>query len=143
MCCAKSIKFPPATATKSRREFCASGPTRLAEAKDMDSAAKTVKQLQTMAEISRSQVIQLCYHGAAGSLLLAQGKPEEAIVHLEEGATDPESMRLLWQACSRTGATSDAQTIATKLAALNLPTVEQALVVPQFRVSLVSQAGQP
>jgi hypothetical protein len=26
---------------------------------------------------------------------------------------------------------------------MNLPTVEQALVVPQFRVSLVSRAGQP
>jgi len=33
--------------------------------------------------------------------------------------------------------------LAVKLAALNLPTVEQALVVPQFRVSLISQAGQP
>jgi len=29
------------------------------------------------------------------------------------------------------------------LAATNVPTAEQALVVPQFRASLVSQAGQP
>ncbi len=116
---------------------------RLAEVQDMDSASKTVKQLETMAGTSRSQIIQLCYHAAAGAVLVAQGKFTEAIPHLEEGATDPESMRLLWQAYNRTGATSEAQAIAAKLAALNLPTVEQALVVPQFRVSLISRAGQP
>jgi tetratricopeptide (TPR) repeat protein len=117
--------------------------TRLAELPDMDSASKAVKQLETMAGTSRSQVIQLCYHGAAGALLVAQGKFTDAIPHLQEGTADPESMRLLWRAYTSTGATSEAQTIASKLAALNLPTVEQALVVPQFRVSLVSQVGQP
>jgi tetratricopeptide (TPR) repeat protein len=117
--------------------------TRLAELPDMDSAWKTVKQLETMAGTSRSQVIQLCYHGAAGALLVAQGKFADAIPHLQEGTADPESMRLLWRAYTSTGATSEAQAIASKLAALNLPTVEQALVVPQFRVSLVSQVGQP
>jgi tetratricopeptide (TPR) repeat protein len=116
---------------------------RSAEVQDMDSASNAVKQLETMARISRSEVIQLCYHGAAGALLVAQGKFAEAIPHLEEGTTDPESMRLLWQAYNSTGASSQAQAIASKLAALNLPTVEQALVVPQFRVSLVSQAVQP
>jgi len=117
--------------------------TRLAEAQDMDSASNAVKLLETMAAPSRSQVIQLCYHGAAGALLVAQGKFTEAIPHLEEGSTDPESMRLLWRAYSSTGDTSEAQAIASKLAALNVPTAEQALIVPQFRVSLVSQAGQP
>jgi len=116
---------------------------RLAEVEDMDSASKTVKQLETMAGTSRSQIVQLCYHAAAGAVLVAEGKSTEAIPHLEEGAADPESMRLLWQAYNRTGATSEAQAIAAKLAALNLPTVEQALVVPQFRVSLISRAGQP
>ena len=110
---------------------------------DMDSASNAVKQLETMAGTSRSLVIQLCYHGAAGAVLVAQGKFEEAIPHLEEGATDPESMRLLWRAYASMGATSQAQATAMKLATLNLPTVEQALVVPQFRVSLVSLAGQP
>jgi tetratricopeptide (TPR) repeat protein len=117
--------------------------TRLAELPDMDSASKATKQLETMAGTSRSQVIQLCYHGAAGALLVAQGKFTDAIPHLQEGTADPESMRLLWRVYTSTGATSDAQAIASKLAALNLPTVEQALVVPQFRVSLVSQVGQP
>jgi tetratricopeptide (TPR) repeat protein len=117
--------------------------TRLAELPDMDSAGKTVNHLETMAGTSRSRVIQLCYHGAAGALLVAQGKFADAIPHLQEGTADPESMRLLWRAYTSTGARSEAQTTALKLAALNLPTVEQALVVPQFRVSLVSQVGQP
>jgi tetratricopeptide (TPR) repeat protein len=116
---------------------------RFAEMQDMDSASKAVNQLEIMAGTSRSQVIQLCYHGAAGAVLVAQGKFAEAIPHLEEGAGDPESMRLLWRAYTSTGATSDAQAIASKLASLNLPTVEQALVVPQFRVSLISRAEQP
>jgi tetratricopeptide (TPR) repeat protein len=117
--------------------------TRWAEVQDMDSALKTVRQLETMAGTSRSEVVQLCYRGAAGAVLVAQGKFAEAIPHLEEGSTDPLSMRLLWRAYNSTGASAEAQAIAVKLAALNLPTVEQALVVPQFRVSLISQAGQP
>ena len=117
--------------------------TRLAEMHDIDSASLAVSQLTAMAEKSRTLVIQLSYHGAAGAVLMAQQKFAEAIPHLEEGATDPESMRLLWQAYTSTGATSEAQRIAAKLAAMNLPTAEQALVVPQFRTSLVSRAGQP
>jgi len=116
---------------------------RLADIQDIDSASNVVTQLETMAGTSRSQVIQICYHGAAGALLVAQRKFAEAIPHLEEGTGDPESMRLLWRAYTSTGATSDAQAIASKLASLNLPTVEQALVVPQFRGSLVSQVGRP
>jgi len=116
---------------------------RLAEIEDMDSANKTVSQLEAMAGKSRSQIIQLCYHGAAGATLVAQGKYAEAISHLQEDSADPLSMRLLWRAYSSTGATSDARAVAAKLAGLNMPTVEQALVVPQFRASLVSQAQQP
>jgi tetratricopeptide (TPR) repeat protein len=116
---------------------------RLAELQETDSGAKVVIQLETMAGVSRSEVIQLCYHGAAGALLVAQGKFAEAIPHLEEGTRDPESMRLLWRVYNSTGAASEAQAVAAKLAALNLPTVEQALIVPPFRVNLVSQAVQP
>jgi hypothetical protein len=109
----------------------------------MDSALNALQRLETMAGTIRSEVIGLCYHGAAGAVLVAQGKFDEAIPHLEEGPTDPESMRLLWRIYSNSGAASQAQAIAMKLSALNLPTVEQALIVPHFRVSLVSQAGQP
>jgi tetratricopeptide (TPR) repeat protein len=114
--------------------------TREAGGPDAESAATAVKQLQDMAVNSRSQVVQLSYHGAAGAVLIAQQKYPEAIEHLQEDSADPQSLRLLWQAYTATGATSQAQAIASKLAALNLPTVEQALVVPQFRATLVSEA---
>lgn len=117
--------------------------SRRAEAEDMTAASRVVDELAAMAEKSPSQAIQLCYHGAAGALLVAEGKFAEAIPHLEEGTDDPLAMRLLWRAYSSTGASQQAQALATKLASYNVPTVEQALVVPQFRAGLVSQAGQP
>jgi tetratricopeptide (TPR) repeat protein len=117
--------------------------TRSIEIHDLDSASNALQQLEVMAGTIRSEVIEVSYHGAAGALLVAQGKSEEAIPHLEEGSADPESMRLLWRIYSGNAAASQAQAIAAKLAALNQPTVEQALVVPHFRVSLVSLAGQP
>jgi hypothetical protein len=52
-------------------------------------------------------------------------------------------MKLLWRCYSATGAQSQAQALASRLASFNFPTVEQALVVPQFRTSQVSQAQQP
>jgi tetratricopeptide (TPR) repeat protein len=116
---------------------------RSAEAGDLGTAAQAVSQLETMAGKSRSRVIQLCYHGASGAVLVSQKKFVEAIADLEEDSTDPLSLRLLWRAYGGSGASTQAQAVASKLAALNVPTVEQALVVPQFRASLVSQAGQP
>lgn len=117
--------------------------TRLADAKDIASASEAVSQLEGMAAKSRSQVIQLCYQGAAGAVLSAQGKFAEAVTFLEEDSTDPLSMRLLWQAYSSTGAAAQALGLASKLAALNVPTADQALVVPQFRATVVSRVGQP
>jgi outer membrane PBP1 activator LpoA protein len=116
---------------------------RAADASDMDSADSAVKVLEGMAQNSRSQVVQLCYHAAAGAALLAHGKPSDAIPHLEEDSSNPVSMRLLWKAYTSAGATAEANTVAAKLAGLNLPTLEQALVVPQFRSGLIMQAGQP
>jgi len=117
--------------------------TRSAEAKDLQTAVEALNQLQAMAEKSRSQTVQLCYHGAAGAVLLAQGSSAEAISELEEDSGDPLSMLLLWRSYTSTGASEQAQALATKLAGLNVPTVEQALVVPQFRSSLAAQAAHP
>jgi tetratricopeptide (TPR) repeat protein len=117
--------------------------TRSAEAQAKESAASAVTQLENMAQNSRSQVIQLCYHAAVGATLIAEEKYAEAIPHLEEDSSDPLSMRLLWRAYGSTGAGDLAEALATRLAALNVPTIEQALVVPQFRASLVSQSHQP
>jgi tetratricopeptide (TPR) repeat protein len=118
--------------------------TRLAEAEQIDSALQTVHQLQGLVGQSKSRVVLLCYHGAAGAVLMAQRKFAEAIPELEEDSAEPLSMRLLWKAYRNTGDSNQAQTMAATLSALNVPTVEQALVVPQFRASLisVSQAGR-
>jgi len=117
---------------------------RLAEAGEVDSASEAVHQLQDMVGQSKSPVVLSCYHSAAGAVLVVQRKFAEAISELEEDSADPLSMRLLCRAYSSTGAAAQAQAMAAKLSALNVPTVEQALVVPQFRASLisVSQTGR-
>jgi hypothetical protein len=117
--------------------------SRAAEAQATTTAQDAVKQLEAMAQTSRSQVVQLSYHAAAGAVIAAQGNYAEAVPHLEEDSADPLSMRLLWQAYEKTGANSRAEALAAKLAVFNIPTIEQALVVPQFRASLISQERQP
>jgi len=87
-------------------------------------------------------VIQLAYHAAAGSVLAEQGEFAEAIPHLEEDTENPESMLLLYQAYKHTGAQEDAKILAKHLAGMNEPTVEQALVVSQFRVALAEEQKQ-
>jgi predicted Zn-dependent protease len=114
-----------------------------ADAKDIQTAVKALNQLQVLADKSRDQTIQLCYHGAAGAVLIAQGSPGEAISELEEDSGDPSSMLLLWRAYSDTGASTQAQALAKKLLALNVPTVEQAWVVPRFRSSVAARVAQP
>jgi Flp pilus assembly protein TadD len=117
--------------------------SRAADAKDIQTAVKALNQLQAMAEKSRDQTIQLCYHGAAGAVLMAQGSTGEAISELEEDSNNPSSMLLLWRAYSDTGASTQAQVLAKKLSALNVPTVEQALVVPRFRSGFAARVAQP
>jgi Tfp pilus assembly protein PilF len=116
--------------------------SRAAQNKLVDVAEKAVAQLESMASDSRSQVIQLAYHAAAGSILVEQGKHAEAIPHLEADAENPESMLLLYRAYRQTGAQEDARLLAKRLAGMNEPTVEQALVVPQFRMELADEEKQ-
>jgi len=117
--------------------------SRAAADKDIHTAVKALNQLQAMAEKSKDQTIQLCYDGAAGAVLMAQGSPAEAISNLEEDSNDPSSMLLLWRAYRDTGASTQAQALARKLSALNVPTVEQALVVPRFRSDVAARVVQP
>ena len=115
---------------------------RAAQNKSMEAATKTVAQLESMASLSRSQMIQLAYHSAAGAVLVEQGKYAEAIPHLQEDTENPESLLLLWKAYRQTGAQEDAKILAARLSGMNEPTVEQALVVPQFRVELADEQRQ-
>jgi tetratricopeptide (TPR) repeat protein len=110
--------------------------------KQMDVAGKTVHELETMAAASRSNTIQVAYHAAVGAMLSEQGKYAEAIPHLQEDNENPASMLRLWKAYKQTGASEDARLLGAKLANLNEPTVEQALVVPGFRNVLADEQQQ-
>jgi len=78
-------------------------------------------------------VIQSSYQGAAGTLLMAQKKYEDAIPHLEEDQDNPFTMELLVQAYYQTVQTEKLHEIEVKLRGTNVPTMEQAVVVPAAR----------
>jgi len=106
---------------------------RAARAGDQTLADKSLQQLEALATGSRNRVIQSSYNGAAGTLLMAQKKFVEAIAHLEEDEGNPYTMELLIQAYYETSQTDKLHEIEAKLRATNVPTMEQALVVPAAR----------
>jgi tetratricopeptide (TPR) repeat protein len=96
-------------------------------------ADKSLQQLETMASGSRNRVIQSSYQGAAGTLLMDQKKYQEAIAHLEEDEDNPFSLELLVQAYYQDLQTDKLHEVEAKLRGTNVPTIEQALVVPAIR----------
>lgn len=106
---------------------------RAAHAGNQALAEQTLKELESAAASSRNRVIQASYQGAAGTLLMDQKKYEQAIAHLEEDEDNPFSMELLVQAYYQTSQPEKLHEIEVKLRGNNLPTMEQALVVPAAR----------
>jgi tetratricopeptide (TPR) repeat protein len=96
-------------------------------------ADKSLKQLENMASTTRDQVVQSAYHGAAGAVLAAKSKYDDAIPHLEEDQDDPFSLELLSKAYYEAGASDKMHEVEAKLRGTNVPTIEQALVVPAAR----------
>jgi tetratricopeptide (TPR) repeat protein len=96
-------------------------------------ADKSLHELETLANGSRNRVIQSNYQGAAGTLLMDQKKYEEAVAHLEEDQDNPFTMELLVQAYYQTMQTDKLHELEAKLRGTNVPTMEQALVVPAAR----------
>jgi tetratricopeptide (TPR) repeat protein len=113
------------------------------QSSDRTAAVKSVLQLQALAASSRSEVVQRSYHAAAGALAMGQGNYTQAVAHLEEDQNNPLSLELLWQAYEKTGAREQAAALRSDVAALNDPTLEQALVGPQLRASLSGAAAHP
>jgi tetratricopeptide (TPR) repeat protein len=107
---------------------------RAAHSGDATLADKSLKQLEAMAAGSRNRVIQSSYHGAAGTLLMDQKKFDEAIAQLEEDETNPFTMELLVQAYYQTNQSDKLAQAEAKLRGTNVPTMEQALVVPAARL---------
>jgi tetratricopeptide (TPR) repeat protein len=106
---------------------------RAARSGDQALADQSLHQLEALASGSRNRVIQSSYHGAAGTLLMDQKKYPDAIAHLEEDQDNPFTMELLVQAYYQTGQTDKLHEVEAKLRGTNVPTMEQALVVPAIR----------
>ncbi len=98
-----------------------------------DIAAATLKRLQDLADSTHDQVVQIAYEGAAGAVLVGQGKYEEALVHLSEDNRNPLSLLLMVRAYQNMGEKARADELSTLLTNWNEPTLEHALVVPEFR----------
>ncbi len=96
-------------------------------------ADESLKQLETLAGGSRNRVIESSYEGAAGTLLMDQKKYDDAIGHLEEDQENPFTMELLVQAYYQTMQSDKLHEMEAKLRGTNVPTMEQALVVPAVR----------
>ena len=105
----------------------------------MGTAQAALKQLGTLAAENHSGQVQFAYSGASGAVLLAQGKYHEAIARLEEDDKNPFSMQRLIVAYQKTGDTQAAHRLTEKLSRYYDPSVEQAVVVPDFRKTLVAQ----
>ena len=96
-------------------------------------AEKTLQQLDALASSTRDHVIQSSYHGAAGALLMDQKKYQDAIAQLEEDQDNPFTLELLVQAYYQTEQPEKLHEVEAKLRGTNVPTMEQALVVPEAR----------
>jgi hypothetical protein len=105
-------------------------------------AEATLSQLSQMAQESNNPNLDITFHASAGMILAAKQKWLEAIPHLEEDANDPFSMELLVSTYRKAGLPAKAERTARDLAALNTPSVEQALVVPEFRARRTTQASK-
>jgi tetratricopeptide (TPR) repeat protein len=104
----------------------------------MQNALQALKQLEELAASNNSGLVQFAYSGADGAVLMAQGKYEEAITRLEDDDKNPFSMQRLIVAYEKTGAKDNAGRMAQKLANFYEPTIEQAVIVPEFRKSMMA-----
>jgi tetratricopeptide (TPR) repeat protein len=106
---------------------------RAARSGNQPLADKSLHELEALANGSRNRVIQSSFHGASGALLMDQKKYEDAIAQLEEDQDNPFTLELLVQAYYTTLQTDKLHEVEAKLRGTNVPTMEQALVVPAVR----------
>ena len=102
-------------------------------------ADQSLKQLEALVASGRNRIVQSSYNGAAGTLLMSQKdidqkKIEQAITYLEEDQDNPFTMELLVQAYYQTNQPDKLARAEARLRGTNVPTIEQALVVPAVRV---------
>ena len=107
---------------------------RAAHAGSQPLADQSLKQLEALAASGRNRIVQSSYNGAAGTLLMDQKKFDEAITYLEEDQANPFSMELLVQAYYQTNHPDKLAEAEARLRGTNVPTMEQAIVVPAARL---------
>src|SRR5580692_1666310 len=107
---------------------------RSSHARNSALADQSLKQLEALAASGRNRVVQSSYNGAAGTLLMDQKKFEGAITWLEEDQDNPFTMELLVQAYYQTGQSDKLAQAEARLRGTNVPTMEQAIVVPAARL---------
>ncbi len=108
-----------------------------------DLANATLKQLQALAESNDADsLITSALHGAAGAVALAVADYADAVNHFEADQSNAISMRGLITAYDKNGQQGNAHRLAAKLAALNVPLIEQAVVVPEFRKQRAALAAK-
>ena len=100
---------------------------RAIDAGDTVSAQKVLVDLQKIATQATTETAQRTYHGAAGTLLVAQKNYADAIPELEEDVANPLSMKLLITAYRETGDADEASNLSRKLNGWKVPSVEEAL----------------
>jgi tetratricopeptide (TPR) repeat protein len=105
------------------------------KAGDKPLAHTTLAQLAKLND-SDDNIIQTAYEAASGALLFAAHKYKQSVPHLEQDPDNPLSLRLLASAYRRAGDVEGEKHIDEKLASVNDPTLEQALIVPGFRKCL-------
>lgn len=99
------------------------------DAGNIEAANKIMEQIRSVAEKTHNGFIQVVYHGAAGAVLTAQGKYEDAVSELLEDDRNPYSLKFLVVAYQKSGAGQEATHWAARLASVKYPTLEQTLVV--------------
>jgi tetratricopeptide (TPR) repeat protein len=109
----------------------------------MRAANEALARLKKMNDESHNPNIEVAYHASAGMVLMAGKKWLEAIPHLEEDARNAFSMKLLITAYREAGLAAKSERMARELAAFNAPTIDQALVVPEFRAQRTRASSKP
>jgi tetratricopeptide (TPR) repeat protein len=107
---------------------------------DFNKAQELLNQLEKMSS-SSSVNAQRVYHGAAGTLLVAQKQYAEAVPHLEEDIANPLSMKLLITAYRETGDADEANNLTRKLQTWKVPSTEEALATADFSHGAAAEAA--
>lgn len=105
---------------------------RAVAAGNLAAARSAVDKLQQMAKTGGSTSIERNYQAAEGTLLVAQRKYAAAVPHLEEDFANPISMKVLVTAYEKSKARDRGKALQKRLADWKIPSIEEALVVPEL-----------